>query len=316
LCIHKPVMLAEVLSFLSPAPGKRVLDATVGAGRHGVEIQKRIVPGGLIVGLDRDPCSLTLARHSFREAKAPEDSWRLFHLSYRDLDRAAGELGLGDKGFDGILFDLGVASPQIDDPERGFSFLKEGPVDFRFDRSQSLTGRDIVNRWPMKELRRIFREYGNEPKAAAIARRICRVRHQTAIETTTQLADIVRKSIPPRNRTTRRNPATLVFQALRIAVNDELGALSEGLEKALCHLAPGGVCVVLSYHSGEDRIVKRSFLEASRRKEGDVLFERLTKKPLVATDEETRENPRSRSAKLRALRRLLPGEEKRSKKKR
>jgi 16S rRNA (cytosine1402-N4)-methyltransferase len=301
--IHQPVMLAEVISFLAPAPGKRFIDATVGVGRHGGAILQRCLPGGLLVGLDRDSCLLSLTRRFFLQKGFPRESWRLCHLSYINIDEAVEALGLSVGAFDGIFFDLGVASPQFDNAERGFSFGKPGPLDFRFDISQSLTGKEVVNNWSEKELRRIFREFGEEPHSARIARRICQVRQKSPIETTVQLAEIVRKAIPPRFRTTRRDPCTLIFQAIRIAVNDELSTLKEALPKSLQYLAVNGVCSVLSYHSGEDRIVKRCFRESARKNRDDPEFEILTKKPVLPSREEVRMNPRSRSGKLRVLRR-------------
>jgi 16S rRNA (cytosine1402-N4)-methyltransferase len=309
LHVHKPVMLKEVLEFLAPAPGRRFLDVTVGAGGHGGSMLKEIQPGGLLVGLDRDPAMLSLAFERFHDMAVPEASWRLCHLSYKDMDQALEEAGLMKGGVDGILFDLGLSSVQLDDPSRGFSMYGDGPLDFRFDRSQSLAGTEVVNEWQEAELQRIFREYADERFARAIARRICQMRVLTPIQTTTQLADIVKRAIPPRYRTTRRHPATLVFQAIRIAVNKEFEDLKQGLSKALSLLAPGGVCVVLSYHSGEDRIVKQSFKKACARSGGMAEFESLTKKPLVPSPEETRENPRARSAKLRAIRRRPVSEE-------
>jgi len=302
--VHKPVMLKEVLRFLAPVPSKRYLDATVGAGGHSRAILEKIVPGGMLIALDRDSSQLTLARDSFKEKRFPEKAWRLFHLSYKDMDQAAAAVGLSGEGWDGILFDLGVSSLHLDDPERGFSFLKQGPLDFRFDRSQSLTGKQIINTWTQARLRQIFREYGNERNAAAIARRICKVRQKNEITTTLQLAEIVRKAIPPRFRTTRRNPATLVFQAIRMSVNNELEILEQGLSKALAFLAVQGVCVVISFHSGEDRIVKLHFRKAATKNRKDPEFEILTKKPLTPSKEEARENPRARSAKFRAIKRL------------
>lgn len=307
--IHKPVMLKEVLEILAPAPGKRFLDVTVGAGGHSGAILERILPGGLLVGLDRDISMLALARRKFSEMAAPEASWLLCHLSYKNMDQAALAAGLSQGGVDGILFDLGVSSAHLDDPQRGFSVYGEGPLDFRFDRSQSLTAREVVNDWPEEDLRGIFWEYGNERHARSIARRICLMREQSPIETTSQLADVVRRAIPPRFRTTRRHPATLIFQAIRIAVNDELTELNQGLKKALSLLALQGVCLVLSYHSGEDRIVKKTFMEACRKRaSGEAEFELLIKKPLVPSREEVKENPRARSAKLRAVRRRLVSE--------
>lgn len=308
LHVHKPVMLKEVLRFLAPVMGGRFLDATIGAGGHSGAILKQIIPGGLLIGLDRDRQTLSLARDVFLKSGFPETAWQLYPLSYADMDQAVDASGLAGVGFHGILFDLGVSSLHLDDPQRGFSFLNDGPLDFRFDQSQSLTGYEVVNQWPEADLRRLFGEYGNERFAGGIARRICQVRYKTSIQSTKQLAEIIRYAIPPRFRTTRRNPATLVFQAIRIAVNDELNILQTGLTKALGYLAPSGVCVALSYHSGEDRIVKHIFQHAVRRDRENPEFELLTRKTLLPTREEVRENPRARSSKLRSIKRIRPTE--------
>jgi 16S rRNA (cytosine1402-N4)-methyltransferase len=301
-------MLKEVLRFLAPVMGGRFLDATIGAGGHSGAILKQIIPGGLLIGLDRDRQTLSLARDVFLKSGFPETAWQLYPLSYADMDQAVDASGLAGVGFHGILFDLGVSSLHLDDPQRGFSFLNDGPLDFRFDQSQSLTGYEVVNQWPEADLRRLFGEYGNERFAGGIARRICQVRYKTSIQSTKQLAEIIRYAIPPRFRTTRRNPATLVFQAIRIAVNDELNILQTGLTKALGYLAPSGVCVALSYHSGEDRIVKHIFQHAVRRDRENPEFELLTRKTLLPTREEVRENPRARSSKLRSIKRIRPTE--------
>jgi 16S rRNA (cytosine1402-N4)-methyltransferase len=306
LHVHKPVMLKEVLRYLAPVTEGRFLDATIGAGGHSGAILKRIVPGGLLIGLDRDRRMLSLARDELIRSGFPETSWRLFPLSYADMEKAVDTSGLAGVGFHGILFDLGVSSLHLDDPQRGFSFSSEGPLDFRFDQSQTLTGFEVVNEWPEAELSRLFWEIGNERFSRGIARRICQVREKTSIQSTKQLAEIIRQAIPPRFRTTRRNPATLVFQSIRIAVNDELNILRTGIDKALGYLAPTGVCVILSYHSGEDRIVKQIFQQESRKNRDDPEFELLTKKPLLPTQEEIRENVRARSAKMRAIKRIRP----------
>lgn len=301
---HIPVMVAEVLDFLAPSPGKRFLDCTVGAGGHAAEILKRIQPGGHLIGLDRDPRMLERARAFLKEGGFPDNSLRLFPLSYERFEETlAEETGPERALFDGILFDLGVASPHLDEADSGFSWNKEGPLDFRFDSAQRLTGFDIVNKSPERELRRIFKEYSDERFSGAMARRICKEREVRKIETTTQLADILRKSIPPQLRSPHRDHVQTAFQAIRIAVNDELGIFEKTLPRALSFLAENGVCVVLAYHSKECRIAKVAFAEAARGSQGERLFEILTKKPLTASDEEIRQNSRARSARLRAIRR-------------
>ncbi len=298
-------MTAEVLEFLAPAPGKSFLDATVGLGGHSAAIIQRIIPGGLLLGLDRDAEMLSLARTYFTDSGFPREAWRLFHLSYEQMDQAAREAGLAD-GFDGILFDLGVSSPQIDQPGRGFSFQKDGPLDFRFDVTQPLRGWDVVNRWTEKEIRRILREYADEPNATSIARRICQMRTASPIRSTGQLAAIVHSAIPARRKTTRRDCSTLTFQAIRIAVNRELEILEAALPKALKLLKSDGVCLVLSYHSKEDHIAKTIFNHSARACRRNPQFEVLTRKPLGPSEAEMDSNPRARSVRLRAIKRLRP----------
>lgn len=304
--VHTPVMTAEVLEFLAPSPGKTFLDATAGAGQHASAILKKIAPGGQMVLTERDSDMLELARSNLKSQDVSEESWQLFRMSYLEMDEAARMAGLSEEGFDGIFFDLGIASPHVDIPERGFSFQKEGPLDFRFDRNQSLTGEEVVNSLPEKDLKRIFREYGDERFAGAIARKICRQRQKKRITTTTELADIVKYAIPPRFRHGKKDPSTRIFQSLRIFINDEINILEDSLPKALRLLKSNGRCVVLSYHSGEDRIVKNCFRDAARRKRKNPEFELLTKKPVRPSREETRENPRARSARLRCIRRIRP----------
>ncbi|MCD6541120.1 16S rRNA (cytosine(1402)-N(4))-methyltransferase RsmH [Candidatus Bipolaricaulota bacterium] len=282
---HEPVMVQEVLRFLDPRPGKLVVDATVGTGGHAEAILER---GAELIGIDRDPLALEVARERLSRFG---DRCRLIQGNFRDLYEILRNQGIEEA--DGVLFDLGMSSFQLEDPKRGFSFLKEGPLDMRMDPSQDLTAYEIVNRWPEQDIARILREHGEERYAGRIARAIVKSR---PIETTTQLARIVAHCYPPGYH--RIHPATRTFQALRIAVNDELNALREGLLAAIKVLRPGGVVVAISFHSLEDRIVKRTFRQ--RWIAGEV--EILTKKPLTPTAEEVEKNPRSRSAKLRAAR--------------
>ncbi|MGY4707848.1 16S rRNA (cytosine(1402)-N(4))-methyltransferase RsmH [Candidatus Bipolaricaulota sp. J31] len=283
---HEPVMVTEVLRFLAPGPGKVIVDATVGTGGHAEAILER---GAELIGIDRDPRALELARERLSRFG---DRCRLVQGNFRHLKEILAELAAGP--VDGVLFDLGMSSAQLEDEERGFSFAREGPLDMRMDPSQPLTAHEIVNRWPEREIARILREYGEERYARRIARAIVRAR---PIETTTELAEIVIRCYPPGRH--RIHPATRTFQALRIAVNDELSALREGLLAAIRALLPGGTVVAISFHSLEDRIVKHTFRQ--RWIAGEV--EILTKKPLVPSPEEIRRNPRARSAKLRAARR-------------
>lgn len=282
---HEPVMVAEVLRFLEPAPGKLIVDATVGTGGHAEAVLER---GAEVLGIDRDPMALEVAR---RRLSRFGERCRLLQGNFRELAGILGELGI--KEVDGVLFDLGMSSMQLEDPARGFSFLREGPLDMRMDPSQDLTAHEIVNSWPEGEIARILREYGEERYARRIAREIVRSR---PISSTTELAALVARCYPPGYH--RIHPATRTFQALRIAVNDELSALREGLHAAIRALKPGGVVVAISFHSLEDRIVKRTFRQRWIADEVEI----LTKKPLTPTQTEVRRNPRARSAKLRAAR--------------
>ncbi len=285
--LHEPVMVDEVLRFLEPGPGKLIVDATVGTGGHAEAILER---GAELVGIDRDPYALEVARE--RLSRFGERCC-LVQGNFRHLEEILREQGIDE--VDGVLFDLGMSSFQLDDPERGFSFSVEGPLDMRMDPSQSLTAHEIVNRWPERKIAEILREYGEERYAKRIARAIVRSR---PIETTTQLARIVARCYPPGYH--RIHPATRTFQALRIAVNDELDALREGLTAAIRCLRPGGVVVVISFHSLEDRIVKHTFRQRWIADEVEI----LTKKPITPRPEEVKENPKARSAKLRAARKL------------
>lgn len=285
---HEPVLLDEVLSLLSPGPGVLICDATCGTGGHAEAILAR---GAELVGLDKDPQALEIARGRLARFGARV---RLLHADFRELRAALARLGI--KEVQGVLFDLGVSSLQLDSPARGFSFREEAPLDMRMDPSQPLTAAELVNRLPEPELARILWEYGEERYARRIAREIVRARDKAPIHTTTELARLVARCYPPGRH--RIHPATRTFQALRIAVNDELAALKEGLAQAVELLSPGGVVCVISFHSLEDRIVKHFF--RARAKAGRL--ELLTKKPLRPSPEEVARNPRARSAKLRAAR--------------
>ncbi len=285
---HEPVLLDEVLSLLSPGPGVLICDATCGTGGHAEAILAR---GAELVGLDKDPQALEIARGRLARFGARV---RLLHADFRELRAALARLGI--KEVQGVLFDLGVSSLQLDSPARGFSFREEAPLDMRMDPSQPLTAAELVNRLPEPELARILWEYGEERYARRIAREIVQARDKAPIHTTTELARLVARCYPPGRH--RLHPATRTFQALRIAVNDELAALKEGLAQAVELLSPGGVVCVISFHSLEDRIVKHFF--RARAKAGRL--ELLTKKPLRPSPEEVARNPRARSAKLRAAR--------------
>ena len=301
--IHRPVMRTEAVRFLAPDRGGIYVDGTVGLGGHAAAILAA-GPEVRLIGIDRDPQAL---RYAAARLAQFGDRVRLVHGNYRDLAEILSNLGI--EAIDGFLLDLGLSSLQLDAPERGFSFRADGPLDMRMDPTQKTSAADLVNAASVEELARILRDYGEERFAGRIARAIVAAR---PIETTRALAEIVRRAIPRRFHERRIDPATRTFQALRIAVNDELRNLQDGLAAGFAALRPGGVIVVISFHSLEDRIVKRFFRKlATPRYEslapGPPLppqAEVLTKKPLRPSEEEIGENPRARSAKLRACRKL------------
>lgn len=291
---HEPVLLAEVVRLLAPAPGKLVVDATVGTGGHAEAL---LLQGARVVGLDRDPHALALAQ----ERLAPfGDQVQFLHGNFRDLPAHLSCLGV--RQVDGVLFDLGASSLQFDSPERGFSFSADGPLDMRMDPSGPTTAADLVNHLSEPDLARILWEYGEERHSRRIARALVRAR---PLHTTAELARVVARAVGDTARRYRIHPATRTFQALRIAVNDELGALEAGLAAAVSLLPPGGTLCAISFHSLEDRIVKQ-FL---RREALAGRVEAITKKPVVPGEEEVARNPRARSAKLRAgrVREVGPG---------
>jgi len=293
---HWPVLPAEVLEFLAPVPGKTIVDATVGAGGHARLLAERLGPSGRLIGLDRDPAMLALARPRLEDYPVT-----LVHANFDQLPRVLSELGIN--AVDGVLADLGVCSDQIDTPERGFSFQQPGSLDMRMDPQQGEPARALLRRLSERDLADLFWTYGEERYSRRIARKIVETRRRTRLETTEQLADLVRRCVPrPRGRRHAIDPATRVFQALRIAVNDELGALDRLLTALPDMVKPGGRAVVISFHSLEDRRVKQAFRDRQR-------WETLTSKPVQPKAEEIRNNPRARSAKLRAARRLPEEEE-------
>ena len=295
---HKPVMLDEVISFIKPGKGDIIVDATIGAGGHSCEILKMIEPDGLLIGIDKDAEILKIAG---RYLSNISDSYKLYQADYVDLDYILNKLEISK--VQGILLDLGVSSLQLDSMERGFSFIKEGPLDMRMDRSQGKTAEDLLKRLSQKEMADIFWRYGDEGRSRRIAKAIIQERKTGAeIKTTTQLAKIVEKAlyVPGKYKKKRGiHPATRVFQALRIAVNDELKSLEHFLNNVCEFLTSGSRIVVVSFHSLEDRLVKSAF----RMGQDASSLEILTKKPLSPLDSEIRENVRARSAKLRAAER-------------
>ncbi|MFM7132019.1 MAG: 16S rRNA (cytosine(1402)-N(4))-methyltransferase RsmH [Isosphaeraceae bacterium] len=288
--VHLSVMPDEVLAWLDPQPGQTLIDGTAGAGGHSVLIARKVGPTGLVVGLDRDEAMLELARKRASEA-AVAVAFR--HSSYADAGDVIRDMNLGQ--VHGFLVDLGLSSDQLAWSGRGFSFQQDGPLDMRFDTtSDRPTAAEIINEWTETELADIFYHYGEERHSRRLARAVVHDRKISRFETTGQLADMIRRAMPgPRGRI---DPATRVFQGLRIAVNDELGELERLLEKAHTWLAPGGRFVLISFHSLEDRMIKHRLRE-------NPAWEVLTRKVVTATEAELVANPRSRSAKLRAYKR-------------
>ncbi len=291
---HVPVLLKEAIDFLAVRRGGTYIDATVGLGGHSYEIAKRLGAPGHLIGLDKDPAALTIAR----EKLTPQDpDWPEITL----LQRSFAEIAKGHKAasIDGILADIGVSSLQLDDAARGFSFQADGPLDMRMDPQSERTAEQVVNHLDERQLADVIYEFGEERRSRRIARAICRSR---PIRSTAHLADVISAAARPMNRgqdkyDRRIHPATLTFQALRIFVNRELEDLKALLEAAPRILKPGGRVVVISFHSLEDRIVKDAFREGAIK---DKHFRVLTKKPVTATELESDRNPRARSAKLRA----------------
>jgi 16S rRNA (cytosine1402-N4)-methyltransferase len=290
-------MTQEVLEYLDPQPGQVFIDATLGLGGHSKEILKRIVPEGLLIGFDRDKESMEIARQNLQEFSG---NCRLIQGNFADIDNLLNGLNLNR--IDGIVMDLGVSSFQLQDADRGFSFQSDGPLDMRMDRAAHFSAYDLVNTFTESAISDILRDYGEERWHKRIARIIVEQRQLQPIRTTNELAQIVARSIPVKFRRpyNRIHPATRTFQAVRIAVNSELDALKTSLEKTLQVVSSGGRMCVISFHSLEDRIVKHAFRQAAV----DGAVEILTKKPLTPRESELQQNPASRSAKLRAAKRL------------
>lgn len=289
---HAPVLRAEVLALLQPRPGGRYLDATVGLGGHAEAILQASEPTGTLLGIDRDGEALALAAERLAPF-GPRVTLR------QGRHEAVAELVGAEEGFDGILFDLGASSLQLDSAARGFSFSREGPLDMRMDQSGGDTAADLVNRLSERELADLIFRWGEERWSRRIARAIEEARRQAPIRTTTALADIVARAIPRGAWPRYIHPATRTFQALRIAVNDELTGLGPALEEAVTLLRPGGRVAVISFHSLEDRIVKQTWRQLAASGWGRI----RTKRPVTPGDAEIAVNPRARSAKLRALER-------------
>ena len=293
---HVPVLVEQVVQLLEPMPGQIVVDCTCGLAGHSLALAERLQGQGRLVCLDLDPSCLAIARQRLANYPVQAD---FVHANFTDVDRVLAELRV--QSVDVILADLGVSSSQLDDPERGFSFQTDGQLDMRYDRTAGNAATDIVNSLSERDLADVIFEYGGEKHSRKIAKEICRARRSGRITTTRTLADIVATALraSPASRPGRIHPATRTFQALRIAVNQEVDNLNALLTKAPTLLAPGGRIGVISFHSGEDRPVKTAFQQASRA----GIYEILTRKPIRATNQQIQQNPRCRSAKLRVARR-------------
>jgi len=298
-------MLAEVVGYLRPRPGSVLVDATLGEGGHALALLEEMGGEGCLIGLDRDAQVLRRARERMRDYACVI----LYHTRFANLGEVLEDLGI--EAVDGILFDLGVSSPQLEEAERGFSFRQQARLDMRMDADQELDAWKVVNRYEERELARIIREYGEERWASRIARGIAFARKRSPIDTTDRLVEIVKGSIPAAARRTGGHPARRTFQALRMEVNGELRELEEALPQALQALGGSGRMVAISYHSLEDRIVKRFFAARGSRCEcspetgececgAQEELRILTPKPARPSPREVQENPRARSAKLRA----------------
>lgn len=305
--MHTPVLLKEVLSLFGEGkPIARFLDCTLGLGGHATALLKQHSEIAHYLGCDQDPAALNLATQALSPWK---EKLQLFPYNFADLKTLSLPL------FDGILADLGVSSLQLDSQERGFSFRFDAPLDMRMNPENPLTAAAIVNSWEERELGRLFRDLGEEPKWRTVARTIVQARKKAPLETTQQLLDLLMPLFPPHLRQKKIHPLTLIFQALRLAVNRELEALETLLAWAIHQLAPGGRLAIITFHSLEDRLVKRAFQYAASDKEdtsgrGGVFLDKaptvkiLTRHALACSEEEALSNPRARSAKLRAVEKL------------
>ena len=306
---HVSVLLQECLEGLNIRPEGIYVDGTLGGAGHSSRIAQRLTTGRLI-GIDRDPVALAAAGERLKPWK---DRVTLVHSNFCEIKQVLSDLQI--PGVDGILLDLGVSSPQLDDGQRGFSYMADAPLDMRMNGEDALTAREVVNTWPQEELKRILYTYGEERYAPQIAAAICRRREEAPIETTLELVDIIRSAMPAAALREKQHPAKRSFQAIRIAVNDELGSVEKVMADAIPLLNPGGRLAVITFHSLEDRIVKNAMTEAAKGctcppnfpvcvcgKKPQVKL--ISRKPVVSGAAELAENPRARSAKLRVCEKL------------
>ena len=306
---HVSVLLQECIDGLNIKPDGIYVDGTLGGAGHSSQIAARLTTGRLI-GIDRDPVALAAAG---KRLEPYADRVTLVHSNFCEMDKVLE--GLGIEGVDGILMDLGVSSPQLDDGERGFSYMVDAPLDMRMNGEDALSAQTVVNTWSQEELKRILYTYGEERYAPQIAAAICRRREQKPIETTLELVDIIRSAMPPAALREKQHPAKRSFQAIRIAVNDELGSVEKAMEVAIPLLNPGGRLAIITFHSLEDRIVKTAMADAAKGctcppnfpvcvcgKKPKVKL--ISRKPIVSGAEELEANPRARSAKLRVCEKL------------
>ncbi|MBQ2781656.1 MAG: 16S rRNA (cytosine(1402)-N(4))-methyltransferase RsmH [Oscillospiraceae bacterium] len=306
---HRPVLLDECLEALNIRPDGIYIDGTLGRAGHSLEIARRLTTGRLI-SIDRDETAIEAAKERLADYM---DRVTLVHSNFDRVGEILEELNIS--GVDGMLFDLGVSSPQLDEAQRGFSYMNDAPLDMRMDRTAYLTARHVVNEWSYEELRRILFDFGEERYAPAVARGICRAREVAPIETTAQLVDIIKSSMPPAALREKQHPAKRSFQAIRIAVNGELDALPPMLEAAAEVLNVGGRLAVISFHSLEDRIIKKTMQELATGCTCPPNFpvcvcgkkpkmKLVSRKPIVSGAAELEYNPRARSAKLRVAEKL------------
>ena len=306
---HVSVLLQECLEGLNIRPEGIYVDGTLGGAGHSSRIAQRLTTGRLI-GIDRDPVALAAAGERLKPWK---DRVTLVHSNFCEIKQVLSDLQV--PGVDGILLDLGVSSPQLDDGQRGFSYMADAPLDMRMNGEDVLTAREVVNTWPQEELKRILYTYGEERYAPQIASAICRRREEAPIETTLELVDIIRSAMPAAALREKQHPAKRSFQAIRIAVNDELGSVEKVMADAIPLLNPGGRLAVITFHSLEDRIVKNAMAEAAKGCTCPPNFpvcvcgkkprvKLISRKPIVSGAAELAENPRARSAKLRVCEKL------------